>query len=697
VVSVCPTGCPYTSVSVALRDGGAGDTIMLASGLHDFEFSVNITVPLTLSSLEPAEVYPQASTGLPLLTVFSNLTLAGDLTIYSAALRIVEGGRVALQGALTVVPPRGIGVQVEQGGAFIQQGPLAITALDNATIGMFCEGEWLQLGSFHANSSAHEQPCAQTPRGCLEPFTVWLYGGRWTQNGTVNITAAHVAAGMVLSEWVQNAPVQLSVFANEPPLSTAAVAALMIANGLWRQKAPLDLVASRRNALYLGEVGPGWVAATLWLQDASVNLRVLAQLDDEITGDSFVGVEVNSLNMFWNQNGDVVIHLLTPSLTRAFNCKAQGSWNVQQGNLSIVPPEASSLGSCVRTLPFVSNTTSSSNSSVSDNSEQPVLRFDATNTLQIVPKTTSELNPDQFTVVEEARVGLSFASITEVAANGTRLQTGQVLFGAWSVLPSNSLGASQAFVLKSTALVNNQAPKPLQPPCLVEMEVFLFDEATNVSISDLASFTVLPALTKVAIRISSWPWLSTNDNSSRLEVRLAVSPSFTNVTYPASSPPAGPVPSKRQDASSSGLTSLILGGQRSSDGKRALSTEVRFVSVVEFDGVVQGPSGVGRAPVEFGADVETSSLVLSFGHFAANMSYDPDLGVLVGRRDRERSLSSASDDKTWVIAVSIAVPLAVVAVVAVIMMGVALLAVQKRRRARELQKRLGVAPSHEDL
>jgi hypothetical protein len=192
------------------------------------------------------------------------------------------------------------------------------------------------------------------------------------------------------------------------------------------------------------------------------------------------------------------------------------------------------------------------------------------------------------------------------------------------VLPSNGLGASQAFVLKSTALVNNKAVDPLQPPCMVEMEVFLFDEATNVTIGDLASFTVLPALTKVTLRVSSWPWLSAGDNSSsRLEVRLAVSPAFTNVAYPSPPPVEEPVASRRQEASSSGLTSLLLSGQRSSDGKRALTTEVRFVSVVELDGVVQAPSGGARAPVEFGADVESSSLVLSFGYFAANMSYDP--------------------------------------------------------------------------
>ncbi len=114
------------------------------------------------------------------------------------------------------------------------------------------------------------------------------------------------------------------------------------------------------------------------------------------------------------------------------------------------------------------------------------------------------------------------------------------------MLPSNSLGASQAFVLKAVVAVDNQTLAALHPPCMVEMEVFLFDEATNVTIGDLAFFTVLPSLTKIALRVSSWPWLSAGDNSSsRLEVRLAVSPAFTNVTYPSPPPVEEPVATKR--------------------------------------------------------------------------------------------------------------------------------------------------------
>lgn len=87
----------------------------------------------------------------------------------------------------------------------------------------------------------------------------------------------------------------------------------------------------------------------------------------------------------------------------------------------------------MRTLPFVSNV-----STVSD-SEQPALRFDTTSSaLQIVPKAVSEQDPNQFVVVEEATVGLGFASITEVADNGTHLQTGHVAFGAPCLTPWQS-------------------------------------------------------------------------------------------------------------------------------------------------------------------------------------------------------------------------------------------------------------------
>jgi hypothetical protein len=157
--------------------------------------------------------------------------------------------------------------------------------------------------------------------------------------------------------------------------------------------------------------------------------------------------------------------------------------------------------------------------------------------------------------------------------------------------------------------------------------VFLFDEATNVSIGDVASFTVLPSFTKITIDISRWPWVS---DSSRLEVRLRVSPTFTNATItPESANTSGGGVEATGAAGASSMTSLMtLYGQRSSDGKREVKTLVRFVSVVERDGVLAvSADNASRPAVEFSADGETSSLVLSFAHFTYNMSYDP--GTLI--------------------------------------------------------------------
>jgi hypothetical protein len=154
--------------------------------------------------------------------------------------------------------------------------------------------------------------------------------------------------------------------------------------------------------------------------------------------------------------------------------------------------------------------------------------------------------------------------------------------GLWSVLPSNSLGASQVFMLKVVVVM-------------------------------------LPELTKVALHVLSWPWLSTSNNlSSRLEVRLAVSPLFTNVATSASGGRTGCSPK----ALPLGLMSLLLGRQHSSDGKHVLTTEVCFVSVVELDGVVQGPSGGRRALVKFSTDVDPGAVIQPLH---CQHAYDPGM------------------------------------------------------------------------
>jgi hypothetical protein len=115
-----------------------------------------------------------------------------------------------------------------------------------------------------------------------------------------------------------------------------------------------------------------------------------------------------------------------------------------------------------------------------------------------------------------------------------------------------------------------------------------------------------------------------------VELSLEVSPPFTQAIVDP--PPAATEPSSvspRQVTTTT--TTFTLQGQNSSSNStsaRKFETQVRFVSVVELDGVVRSPADLGadgRAPVEFSADPASSSLVVSFGYFAGDMSYDPGI------------------------------------------------------------------------
>ncbi len=111
------------------------------------------------------------------------------------------------------------GVRVDQGCTFLQQGALVINAPNNETVGtplsssfvvllkapqgnvgawsstgVFCLGEWQQLGSFQANSSGHHIPCLGMDMGCLpatSKFTWKLkFIGRFTNHSRDVISCA---------------------------------------------------------------------------------------------------------------------------------------------------------------------------------------------------------------------------------------------------------------------------------------------------------------------------------------------------------------------------------------------------------------------------------------------------------------------------------------------------------------------------
>jgi hypothetical protein len=129
-------------------------------------------------------------------------------------------------------------------------------------------------------------------------------------------------------------------------------------------------------------------------------------------------------------------------------------------------------------------------------------------------------------VVEEATVELAFVAIREVAANGSVLQVGRAIYGAWEVATENSIGASQAFVFSSPITIDDD--QAASSGGKVELEMFLFDEPTNVSVGEAATYEVAPSLTKFTVALWSWPWLSNASRYTRNEV-LVISTSHNVV------------------------------------------------------------------------------------------------------------------------------------------------------------------------
>jgi hypothetical protein len=340
-------------------------------------------------------------------------------------------------------------------------------------------------------------------------------------------------------------------------------------------------------------------------------------------------------------------------------------------------------GECVMEKPFSSNSTGGSGGggggTTTTTQQQPILKFDQeTNAVRIVPRgtrllvcvaqwhaisvtdtktclgtTVSEGGQSETVVVEEATVELAFAAFREVAANGTVLQVGRAIQGSWQVALENTVGASQAFVFSAPITFDDDQAES-SGDIRVELEMFLFDEPTNVSVGEVATFEVVPSLTKFTVAMWLWPWLSNTsrytqhtplstclnrvsaislvalcDCDLRVELSLEVSPPFTQAIVDP--PPAASEPSTVSPRQAKTTTTFTLQGQNSSSNStspRTFETQVRFVSVVELDGVVRLPADLGadgRAPVEFSADLASSSLVLSFGYFAGDMSYDPGM------------------------------------------------------------------------
>jgi hypothetical protein len=137
-------------------------------------------------------------------------------------------------------------------------------------------------------------------------------------------------------------------------------------------------------------------------------------------------------------------------------------------------------------------------------------------------------------------------------------------------------------------------------------------------------------------------------------------------------------------------TTWRLEGQKPANGSsQSMATTVRLVNVVEMDGKTRvGDQWITHTLVPANKHTPSSSssgLVVSFGQFNESVSYDPDVGVLLGRTDSESGGGSmiGDDNIGVVIALAVAMAVAVAVIVMVVVGAIVLLWYQRRAITRE--------------
>jgi hypothetical protein len=234
--------------------------------------------------------------------------------------------------------------------------------------------------------------------------------------------------------------------------------------------------------------------------------------------------------------------------------------------------------------------------------------------------------------------------------------------GSWKQVVDTELGASSSYLFTSALEMYDGMGDPIASNgSQVELQFYLFDSATNISLGDL-NFDVLPSLAKFSIRLFSWPWASPSDS---IEMRMKINPSFLNFTRQPNTPKAG-------------VTTFVLEGPQSA--AQNTKTQLRLVDTVEVDGVQVNSGGV-----QFDMDPTTSELVLSFGFFNSSLVYDPDLGVLFGTSGKGGS-GGGGDNMGLIVAVAVVVPVAVAVVVTSAVVIVIVAHRKRKARMRRLTK-----------
>lgn len=254
------------------------------------------------------------------------------------------------------------------------------------------------------------------------------------------------------------------------------------------------------------------------------------------------------------------------------------------------------------------------------------------------------------------RIDLNLVSLEETSPDGsTVLQAVDLQTVGWTVEEKNSSTSGEGFtqyvftsqLSTATGGTNNATLQYL---------FNTYDSEQLVTTGSNYSFTVTPSLLKFSLNISSWRW---NSTLGKLRLTLKIVPSFARFT-------------RWDDAPQAGMTTFLFASAQAEQA----STLMRLLNFGEASGGVVG-SEVSRVAMAASAQVNTSSLSLTFDHFTDTMLFDPDIGLLLGRKE-DGSGSGGGDNLGLIIGVAVAVPVAVVFVVVVIVVALVVIRIKLR-------------------
>lgn len=675
--SACNTGPWFSLLADSVMEGTLTilDSFMSVESASTFQQNGNISIS------------SKTTTGVSITTSATWIqkgTLSVQLQVGASGsgVQLGNNGQWTQDGAATIHVTNsssGYGVYLNGVSATWQQnGPLTIeTEYSGAGVLLTASPTWTQVGDVNITALG-------TKGVELQSTSLWV------QTGKTYITATGGVAAVTLggtSSWQQNNTGQMLV--------SDTTGVVFLTNATWLQSGGMNIDITSTNAA-IKSIGVDMRTAGIWAQSNTIAFGSTGSNVEAISCTGSVIPGWTSSGTISGNTGSCVpsgtaaasatpsntpptsvtpmptasptrTPTPTPSITPSPSHTPTPTTSITPSPSRTPTPTPSSTAS-----PSISRTPSPSVTPSFSPSSSPVYLVSNTTTVESVPVLQFNLTaPDiillpkdnQGTVQSKAAVGVSLAQLKEVDDDGVTVRLGTTVSGSWKAVVDSELGASSSYLFTGGLDTFDAAGNPVATSnssgSRVELQFYLFDTKTNISVGDLA-FDALPSLAKFSIRLFDWQWASPAD---RIELRMKINPSFANFTRQLNTPKAG-------------VTTFIMTGQYAEQDTKS---QLRLIDTIELDGRQVG-SGV-----LFDLDAATSELVLRFDYFNSTLVYDPDLGVLFGSPAKGDG-SSGSDSMPLIIAVSVAIPVAIVIVIGAAVLITVIAHRNRKQRRRRLTK-----------